>query len=122
MRRPLAFLLLTAIAALAGLRLAAAVQDTEAMRCAIACGHAASAVKGAACCPMAGAKGGGLAFKACGRGGLALMPLAPVQPAVLASAAPLEEPRSSLYLDPASDSGARSRTPRPLDHVPLLLG
>ena len=119
MQRPTATLVLAAVAVLMGLRLAAAVQDTEAMRCAIACGHAASATKGAACCPMSGA---GPSFKACAPGDLALLPVTAPQPAVIGSAAPLKAPASRRSFDPAPDSGLRFAPPRPLDHVPLLIG
>jgi hypothetical protein len=123
MRSPLAILLLTALAVLAGLRLAAAVQDTEAMRCAIACGHAASAMKGASCCPMAAAPGAGPSLKTCSRSdGLALIPLALGQPALLAMASRLTLPTAHRFLDPAPDARPRSSTPLPPDHVPLLFG
>jgi len=122
MDRPLATLLLAALAALAGLRLAVAVQDTEAMRCAIACGHAASATKGAACCPMSAAPEAGPSFKACAPGGLALLPLAAPQPAVLAAAGPLALPTPDRLFDCVPDSRLRFAPPRPLDHVPLLFG
>jgi hypothetical protein len=123
MRRSLATLLLTALAVLAGLRLAAAVQDTEAMRCAIACGHAASAMKGASCCPMADAPGAGLSFKTCSRGdGLAPISLASGQLAVLCAAARLTAPPAQRFFDPACDAKPRSSTPRAPDHVPLLFG
>jgi len=118
MQRPIAALALAVIALLAGLRLAAAVQDTEAMRCAIACGHAP--VKGAACCPMSADQGP--SFKTCGAGGLALLPLAAPPPAVLSAAAPLSPPAPDRLIRPASGSGPRFAPPRPLDHVPLLFG
>lgn len=118
MQRPIAALALAGIALLVGLRLAAAVQDTEAMRCAIACGHAP--VKGAACCPMSADQGP--SFKTCGSGGLALLPLATPQPAVLSAAAPLTLPAPHRFLQLATDSALLFAPPRPLDHVPLLFG
>jgi hypothetical protein len=123
MRRPLATLLLTAIAVLTGMRLAVAVQDTEAMRCAIACGHAASATKGASCCPMADAPGAGPSFKTCSRGeGVALVPLASGQPALLAMAPYLTAPTGHRFPGLAVVAGPRSSMPRPPEHVPLVFG
>ena len=118
MQRPIAALALVVLALLTGLRLAAAVQDTEAMRCAIACGHAP--VKGAVCCPMSADQGP--SFKTCGTGGLALLPLAAPQPAVLSAAALLTPPAPHRFLRPGTDSGPRFAPPRSLDHVPLLFG
>ncbi len=121
MQRPMAILVLAAVALLTGLRLAMEVQDTEAMRCAIACGHAASAMKGASCCPMADAPGSGLSFKTCSQGdGLALVPLATGQPALLAMASHLTAPTKHRLLDPAPTAEPLSSTPRPPDHVPLF--
>lgn len=123
MQRPIAAFVLAAVSLLAGLRLAVAVQDTEAMRCAIACGHTASAGKGAVCCPMSAAPGSGPSFKTCAGGdGLALIPLATGQPALIATAAPLTAPAVHRFLDAAPDAGPRFAPPRPLDHVPLLFG
>jgi hypothetical protein len=119
MQRRIAAFVLAAVSLLAGLRLAVAAQDSEAMRCAIACGHAASPDKGAACCPMAGA---GPSFKACAQGNAALAPLAAPQPAVLAAGAPLAAPAFSLTRDLDGESRPRFAPPRPLDHVPLLFG
>lgn len=121
MQRPIAAFVLAAVSLLAGLRIAVAAQDTEAMRCAIACGHAAAATKGAACCPMSSAPGSGPSFKTCAGGdGLAVIPLATGQPALLAAAAPLTAPAARHILDATPDSGPRFVPPRPLDHVPLL--
>jgi len=119
MQRPIATFVLAAVSLLAGLRLAVAVQDSEAMRCAIACGHAASADKGAACCPMSAA---GPSFKACAPGDAALAPLTAPQPAVLAAGAPLVAPASTRSVDLDRESRPRFAPPRPLDHVPLLFG
>ncbi len=123
MRRPLATLLLAALASLAGLRLAAAAQDSEAMRCAIVCGHSDIATTGASCCPMAEAPGADPSFKTCARSdGLALIPLAPGQPALLIAVASLIAPQVHRLLDPESEVGRIGPDPRPLDHVPLLFG
>lgn len=123
MRRSLATLLLAVLAALAGLRLSVAVQDAEAMRCAIACGHAASAMKGASCCPMSDTPGASPSFKTCSRGdGLASISLASGQLAVLCAAARLTAPQAQRFVDPACDAKPRSSTPRGPDHVPLLFG
>ena len=119
MQRPIAAFVLAAVSLLAGLRLAAAAQDSEAMRCAIACGHAASPDKGAACCPMSAA---GPSFKACAPGDAALAPLTAPQPAVLAAAAPLAAPASTRAVDLDGEFRPRFAPPRALDHVPLLLG
>ena len=119
MQRPIAAFVLAAVSVLAGLRLAVAAQDSEAMRCAIACGHATSPDKGAACCPMSAA---GPSLKACASGNAALAPLTAAQPAVLASAAPLAAPASDRTADLDGESRPRSAPPRPLDHVPLLFG
>ena len=123
MQRPIAAFVLAAVSLLAGLRLAVAAQDTEAMRCAIACGHAASATKGAVCCPMSSAPGSGPSFKTCAGGdGLALVPLATGQPALLASAASLIAPAVHELLDASPDARVRFAPTSPLDHVPLLFG
>jgi hypothetical protein len=123
MRRCSAVLLLLVLAAVAGLRLSASATDTEAMRCAIACGHAAGAVNGAACCPMANAPGAGPMFKACApEGGSAMTPLASGQLLFLASAVRLVPPDSVRDLNAPAASGTLVSTPRPVDHVPLLLG
>ena len=119
MQRRIAGLVLAALSLLAGLRLTVAARDSDAMRCAIACGHAASAEKGAACCPMSAA---GPSFKACASGNAALAPLAAPQPAVLAPAAPLAAPASDRTADLDGESRPRFAPPRPLDHVPLLHG
>ena len=122
MQRPTAILVLAAVAVLMGLRLAAAAQDTEAMRCAIACGHAASATKGAACCPMS-APGSGPSFKTCAAGdGLALIPLAPGQPALLSASNSLNARQTHRLVPPVSHRAPAFPDPRPLDHVPLLFG
>ena len=93
------------------------------MRCAIACGHAAAALEGAACCPMADAPDAGPVFKTCSPGnGSVLTALAPGQPLLLASLVRLLPPHSARPLDGAATAGPRSAPPRPLDHVPLVLG
>ena len=121
MRCRVAVLLLTVLLAPAGLRLCAAFEDTEAQRCAIACGHAAVAA-GASCCPMSGAAGGDLAFQSCARGNGAGAPLTAGQAMLLISAA--ATPR--LDADDRVHSGASPRLhpafSRGLDHVPLLRG
>ena len=119
MQRQIAAFVLAAVSLLAGLRLTVAARDSEAMRCAIACGHAAAAQKGAACCPMSAA---GPSFKACASGDAALVRVTAAQPAVLAAAAPLATPASTRASDLDVESRLRFAPPRPLDHVPLLFG
>ena len=119
MQRPIAAFVLAAVSLLAGLRLTVAAQDSEAMRCAIACGHAASSDKGCRVLPHVGR---GPSFKACASGNAALAPLAAPQPAVLAAAAPLAAPASERASDFEAGSRPRFAPPRPLDHVPLLFG
>ena len=122
MRRFCAALLLTVLAAAAGLRLSAAAADTEAMRCAIACGHAAAAVNGAACCPMSNAPGAGPTFKACSPEGAAVTPIVSGQPLLLTGIVRFLPPDSSGLFDGGATAEPTSASPRPVDHVPLLLG
>jgi hypothetical protein len=104
----------------AGLRLALSDADSEALRCAIACGHAAKA--GAACCPMAGAAPREAAMAACPSGDAqSVAPSLSAQPAVPAAVHRLIAPEGGFGLawSPQADPGdPASRTP---DHVPLLL-
>jgi hypothetical protein len=93
----------------------------EAMRCAIACGHALGATKGEACCPMGGPSEDGPAWRLCpGNDGQGAVPPMNAQPAILVS-------RFRLALVPSMlrSSGPApeplSRPPAPPDHVPLLL-
>lgn len=105
-----------------GLRLAAATDGTAAMRCAIACGHAIGAVKGAVCCPMSEAPDAGPVFKSCSRGAdLAPSPLAP-GPMLLAAAGRLAAPDRSTALDAPRHPAPRSAFLRAPDKVPLLVG
>lgn len=122
MRRFCAALLLTVLAAAAGLRLGAAAADTEAMRCAIACGHAAAAVNGAACCPMSNAPGAGPSFKACLPERAALAPIVSGQSLLLTGIVRILRPDSSCLFDGVATAAPISASPRPVDHVPLLLG
>ena len=122
MQRPTAILVLAAVAVLTGLRLAAAVQDTEAMRCAIACGHAAGMMNGAACCPMSGAPESSPVFKRCSRPAeAAIAPLAPA-PALLAPGRRLPAPDRSHPFDWSASAAGRSAFLDVPDKVPLLVG
>lgn len=123
MRRRVATLLLSVLLAPAGLRIMAQFEDTEAMRCAIACGHTVAALPGAACCPMADAPNAGPAFKTCSPGkGSALAPPAPGQPLLLAALVRLLPPDTARPNDLAATREPLSAAPRPVDHVPLVLG
>jgi hypothetical protein len=120
-KRPISTLLLVALTALPGLRLAVAVQDTEAMRCAIACGHAAGQM-GASCCPIGGFGETGPSFKTCSPGDSFALTSVASQPAVLAAVGRLTAAQPHRLLHPESNAAPRAATSRPLDHVPLLLG
>jgi hypothetical protein len=76
-RRQSAVLLLAVLAVVAGLRLSTIASDTEAMRCAIACGHAAGVMNGAVCCPITKTSGAGPVLETCSRSGAdSVVPLA----------------------------------------------
>jgi hypothetical protein len=122
MRRQSAVLLLAVLAVAAGLRLSVVVTDTEAMRCAIACGHAFGVPKGAACCPMTETPGSGPVLKACSRGGdSAVAPLAP-RPILLSFSGRVPKPDGSRPTDVAVSATVRSAFLRAPEKVPLLLG
>ena len=105
-----------------GLRLAAAADDAAAMRCAMACGHAMGATKGAACCPMSDAPDAGPAFKSCSRGAdVATAPLAS-GPVLLAVIGRLPAPDGSRLLARGANAAARSVFLRVPDKVPLRVG
>jgi hypothetical protein len=105
-----------------GLRLATASADSAAMRCAIACGHAMGAMKGAACCPMSDAPDAGPVFKTCSRGAdAAVAPLAPA-PMLAAVGERLRAPGGSRPFELAASPAARPAFLRPADKVPLLAG
>jgi hypothetical protein len=119
-RRRSAILLLAVLAALAGLRLSAAAADSEALRCAVACGHAATL--GAACCPMSDAAGKEAAMAACPRSDP--QSAAPTMPAPLAIPTALHRlaaPLGASALASIASVAPRSPSTRPPDHVPLLL-
>jgi hypothetical protein len=120
-RRQSAVLLLVLLAVVAGLRLSAAAADTDAMRCAIACGHAAGMMKGAACCPMSNAPGSSPVLTTCPRGGAAVAPLASGY-LLLAFAERLPAPDGSRPHDSAVSSAVSSAFLRAPEKVPLLLG
>ena len=105
----------------AGLRLVLSDADAEALRCAIACGHAAKA--GAACCPMAGgAASKSAAMAACPTGDpQSVAPSLPAQPALFAFVYRLLEPGGGSALFSPSAATPRDLASRPPDHVPLLV-
>lgn len=103
------------------LRLATTAGDTDAMRCAIACGHAMGPTKGAACCPVSDAPNAGPTFKTCSRGAdAAVPPLAPA-PILLFAVVRLAPPGDSRSFDSAGRAVARSAFLRIPDKVPLRL-
>jgi hypothetical protein len=105
-----------------GLRLATAVGDAEAMRCAIACGHATGALTGAACCPMSDAPGSGPRLKSCSPGAdAAFAPMAPA-PMLLVALGRLAPPEGSRPFELAARSAALSADLRLPDKVPLRAG
>jgi len=105
-----------------GVRLATATIDSAALRCAIACGHALGATKGAACCPMSDAPDAGPVFKTCSRGAdAAISPPAP-GPMLLAVSGRLPAPHGSRAFDPAQGTAERSAFLHVPDKVPLLVG
>ena len=110
----------------AGLRLAApADAESEALRCAIACGHAAGAVAaGAACCPMNGAGAGATktaAMASCPEretpGAIVLLatPLA-----ILAAASQPLAPAGDFLLSASPLAAPRDGIARAPEHVPIL--
>ena len=122
MRRQSAALLLALLAVVAGLRLSVVVTDTEAMRCAIACGHALGMTKGTACCPMAETPDSGPVLRTCLRGGdSAVAPPAP-KPILLSFSERLPEPDGSCPHDFVVSATVRSAFLRVPEKVPLLLG
>jgi hypothetical protein len=121
MRRQSAVLLLAVLAVVAGLRLSAIAVDAEAMRCAIACGHAAGAMKGAACCPISKTSGAGPVLEKCSRGADAVVRLAS-GPVLLVLVDRLPVPRVSRPTDLEVSATARSAFLRAPEKVPLPLG
>jgi len=125
MRRVSGLCALVLLLAPLAISVATAAADSEAMRCAIACGHAATDV-GAdgrpACCPMAGAKSAGAALAACPRSDpQGLAPRMALPPLVLAEAPRLEAPSPGSLPEIPRASVSPATFPRPIDHVPLLL-
>jgi hypothetical protein len=104
-----------------GLRLATAAEDTEAMRCAIACGHAAGTTNGASCCPMPDAGGSGPLWKTCVPGGDAAIAPVPM-PFLIAFVGRLPVPTESRPLPDGARAAARPAFERAPEKVPLLLG
>ena len=107
----------------AGLRLAASAVDSdwEAVRCAIACGHAAKAgAKGAACCPMGAADGP--TMTACpSKDSAPAAPLPAGQLAILDGVPPLAAPEGGSSPSTLAPDAPRDALARPPDHVPILL-
>lgn len=104
----------------AGLKLAASGAGSEALRCAIACGHAAT--PGAACCPLSGAAGKGAALASCPRSDPpSVGPSLLAQPGLIATVYRLAVPERGSIFEGGSAAAPRSPSPHPPDHVPLLL-
>jgi len=120
MRRQSAVLLLAVLAVAAGLRLSAVALDTEAMRCAIACGHALGGA-GAVCCPMGRRADEGPTLMTCSHPDGAPLPTAAAQPLLLSTECRLASPVTGGSLDLGPAAASRLAPPRPHDHVPLLL-
>jgi hypothetical protein len=105
-----------------GLRFAIAGNDSAAMRCAIACGHAMDATKGAVCCPMGGPSENGTAWKVCpGSDPQGIAAPMRAQPAVLVSGFRLLVPASGPLGERGPGFGPVSRPASPPDHVPIFL-
>ena len=116
MRRAAAWILATVLAAPAVLVLALPGIDFDALRCAIACGHAVRA--GAVCCPT---DGGSAAWKKCPPDGSVLLPTFGVPAAPLARTARLARPDRSVPFEPLPAARPRPRFDSPPDPVPLAL-
>jgi hypothetical protein len=102
------------------LRVIAAVEGSETLRCAIACGHAAT--PGAACCPLSRAAGKGAAVTACPRPDpQSLAPGLPAQPGLVGTVYRLAAPERGSIFEADSAVAPRGPSPHPPDHVPLLL-
>jgi hypothetical protein len=121
MRRQSAVLLLAVHALVAALRLSSIAPDAEAMRCAIACGHAAGMMNGAACCPVSGVDAAVPVLRTCSRGNDALAPFAS-GPVLLVIAERLPVPHASRPIDLEVSATVRSAFLRAPEKVPLLLG
>lgn len=120
MRRFAGVLAVLVLLAPAGLRLAVSDAESEALRCAIACGHPAKA--GAACCPMSGLASKAAAMAACPMGDAqSVAPSLPAQPARFASVYRLAPPEGSSWLSSPSPAMPGDPPVRPLDHIPLLV-
>jgi hypothetical protein len=112
-----AYSVLIVFLASAGMRLAEGSMDTTALRCAIACGHAMGAEKGATCCPMG--ETGGASFRSCSRGhDFLTAPVAPVAMLLPLMARP-ESPHEFDFVHPAAVPFRRSAFLRSPDKVPL---
>jgi hypothetical protein len=104
------------------LALATAADESAALRCAIACGHAMGAMNGAACCPMSDAPDAGPVLKTCSRGAdAAIAPLA-AGPMALAVSGRLPAPDASRSLDSFETAAPRPAFLRAPEKVPLLAG
>ncbi|HWZ86464.1 MAG TPA: hypothetical protein VN032_09705 [Thermoanaerobaculia bacterium] len=104
------------------LALATAADESAAMRCAIACGHAMGATKGAACCPMSDAPDAGPVLKTCSRGADAAIAPLSFGPVLLAVSGRLPAPDGSRPLDTMETPAPRSAFLRAAEKVPLLAG
>jgi hypothetical protein len=104
----------------AALRLTASAvgADWEAVRCAIACGHAVKA--GVVCCPMGSAEGATMTTCPPGESPAAA-PMPAGTLAILTLTTPLAAPDGDSRSFTHSESVPLGPAARPPDHVPLLL-
>lgn len=116
MSRAAAWVLAAAVAAPAVLALAVPGVDVDALRCAIACGHAVR--PGAVCCPT---DGSGSAFKTCRTDDSLLPGFAPVAPGVLTAAFRLEAPSGCAVFVSGPAPALRGAHDAPPDPIPLAL-
>ena len=115
MRRAAAWLLAAALAGPAVLALAVPGVDSDAVRCAIKCGHAVR--PGAVCCPT----DGGAAWKTCGPDDSVPPGFSPAAPGVLTLAHRLVPPSETSRIAPENPPRALPAFDALLDHVPLAL-
>lgn len=117
MRRFAALVVLAAALAPAALAVAFGLSDLEAIRCAMACGHALHTA-GSACCPV---EGGAAAFKTCPTDESTRPQAAGLPTGVLMSPFRLDPPEGSRRLDAVLALATPSAVTRIPDHVPLSI-
>jgi hypothetical protein len=120
MRRRAAALLLSALLAPAGLRVAAGAARSGAQYCPLKCPHDGAAMAGADCCPIGEDGGNDCSLRRCSRDQApAVVPLGPGQPALLIPIARLTPPEGTRSIETAPRVLPRSASLRLPDHVPL---